>query len=46
LENHEKVFATARITINIVIMLGALRRLLGLAAAGVSSAEVSDTAWK
>jgi hypothetical protein len=29
LENQEKVFATARITINIVGMLGALRRLLG-----------------
>jgi hypothetical protein len=29
LENHEKVFAIARMTINIVSMLGALRRLLG-----------------
>jgi hypothetical protein len=30
LENQEKVFAIARMTINIVSMLGALRRLLGL----------------
>jgi hypothetical protein len=29
LENHEKVFAIARIAINIVSMLGVLRRLLG-----------------
>jgi hypothetical protein len=29
LENQEKVFAIARMTINIVSMLGALRRLLG-----------------
>jgi hypothetical protein len=30
LENQEKVFAIARMTVNIVSMLGALRRLLGL----------------
>jgi hypothetical protein len=29
LENQEKVFASPRIAINIVSMLGALRRLLG-----------------
>ena len=29
MENHEKVFAIARIAINIVAMLGTLRRLLG-----------------
>jgi hypothetical protein len=39
LENQEKVYATARITINIVGMLGALRRLLGFAAALVFVSE-------